>query len=120
MPFYEWSCEPCSQREKTFEYKMVPIAPTCSHCEQVMDRNYHAEHTRERAASGYPYITKNISGEPIEVTSPGHEAELCKQYGVAKRDDAAWLTKEHAGQDWRTGKPIYRESSGVGDPGCWV
>lgn len=99
---------------------MEPKAPTCSQCEQVMERDFPAEYGRGRAANGYPYVTKNISGEAIEVLSPGHEAELCKIHGVVKRDDAAWLTKEHAGQDWRTGKPIYRESSGVGDPGCWI
>lgn len=120
MPFYCWTCEKDQKYEKTFEMHMTPIAPKCAICEELMERDYTTEHSRHTPASGYPYITKNISGEPIEVTSLGHERELCKQYGVEKRDDAAWLTKEHMGVDWRTGKPIYHESSGVGDPGCWV
>jgi hypothetical protein len=99
---------------------MTPKAPTCSHCEQVMERDYMDEHSRHTPASGFPYVTSNITGSPITVTDLGHERELCRIHGVTKRDDAAWLTKEHAGLDWRTGKPIYRESSGVGDPGCWV
>lgn len=120
MPFYCWNCEPCSQYDKTFEVHMTPIAPHCRVCDSAMERDYTTEHSRHVPASGYPYITKNISGEPIEVTSLGHERELCKQYGVEKRDDQAWLSKEHVGQDWKTGKPIYREESGLGMPGCWV
>lgn len=120
MPFYCWNCEPCSQRDKTFEYKMEPIAPACSHCEQAMERDYPAEHSRSVASSGFPYVTSNITGSPVEVTSLGHEKELCRIHGVAKRDDQAWLSKEHAGLDWRTGKPIYREESGMGFKGTWI
>lgn len=98
---------------------MEPKAPVCA-CGAEMERDYMDEHARHVPSSGFPYVTSNITGSPIEVTDLGHERELCRIHGVTKRDDAAWLTKEHAGLDWRTGKPIYRESSGVGDPGCWV
>jgi hypothetical protein len=68
----------------------------------------------------YPFITKNFNGQPIEVTSRAHEKALCQQYGVVKRDDVGWLTKEHRGIDMKTRQPLYSESSGVGLPGCWV
>jgi len=120
MPFYMWCCEPCLKRgEKTFEYKMEPVPPVCA-CGANMERDYNAEAGGHVPSSGFPYTTSNITGSPIEVTDLGHEKELCRIHGVTKRDDAAWLTKEHAGLDWRTGKPLYNESSGVGDPGCWV
>lgn len=85
-----------------------------------MERDYMGEHGTHRPASGFPYTTSNISGQPIEVKSLEHERELCKQYGVTKRDDQAWLEKVHVGQDWKTGKPIYYEPSGRGMPGSWI
>jgi len=85
-----------------------------------MERDYHAEAGRHRPSSGFPYITSNISGKPIEVRSLEHEQALCKEYGVTKRDDQAWLEKEQVGHDWKTGKPIYWEPSGRGMPGSWI
>jgi len=120
VPFYEWACEACHKGEKTFEPKMEPRPPLCS-CGAEMERDYPAEARGHRPASGYPYITKNISpdGKPIEVRSPAHEAELCKIHGVVKRDDQAWIEKQHVGHDWKTGQPVYWEPSGRGMPGSW-
>jgi len=75
---------------------------------------------RQHAGQGsYPYTTSNITGKPIEVTSPGHEKELCKIHKVRKRDDAAWLEKEYKGFNPMTGKQEYSEGSGRGLPGSW-
>jgi hypothetical protein len=68
----------------------------------------------------YPFTTKMFNGKEIEVTSRAHEKALCQEYGVRKRDDAAWIDKEYLGYNSRTGKQEYRESSGVGNPGCWI
>ena len=68
----------------------------------------------------YPFTTKNFNGKPIEVTSKAHEKALMQEYGVTKRDDAAWIDKQFTGYNFRTGKPEYSESSGVGMPNCWV
>jgi hypothetical protein len=85
-----------------------------------MERDWHGEARRHTPSSGYPYITKNITGEPIEVRDSNHEAELCKMHNVVKRDDQAWLEKEFIGHNWRTGKPEYWEPSGRGMPGSWI
>lgn len=68
----------------------------------------------------YPFVTKNFNGQPIEVTSRAHEKSLMQEYGVRKRDDAAWTEKEYVGYNWRTKRQEYREGNGVGLPGCWV
>lgn len=74
------------------------------------------------SANGYPYTTKNIlpDGSPVIVESPAHERQLCKQHGVVKRDDAAWIGKEWLGYDFRTKKQKFKEGNGVGMPGCWI
>jgi hypothetical protein len=124
MPFYVWSCEDHvgaeKQVEQTFEAKPEPKAPSCAHCGTPMERDYHLESRRHIPASGYPYVTKNITGKEITVTDAGHEAELCKIHGVAKRDDAAWIEKRYVGYNWKTGEQEYTEGSGRGLPGSWV
>lgn len=122
MPFYVWSCNEGHEQEveKTFEHKMEPKAPDCPRCKQSMERDWHLESRRHTPASGYPYVTKNITGQPITVTDASHEAQLCKEHGVAKRDDAAWIDKEYLGYNWKTDKQEYKEGNGVGNPGCWV
>jgi len=120
MPFYNWVCEKCNATEQTFEHHCTPVAP--SHCKQPMVRDWHGEARVHTPASGYPYITRNITpdGSPVEVKSAAHEAELCKIHGVTKRDDQAWIEKEYVGHNWRTGKPEYWEPSGRGMPGSWI
>jgi len=71
------------------------------------------------AANGFPFTTTHITGKPIEVTSEGHLKALCQAHVVTHRPDVAWLEKQHLGSD-RTGKPIYREGSGMGLPGVWI
>lgn len=68
----------------------------------------------------YPFTTKMFTGQPVEVTSRAHERALMREHNVVKRDDAAWIDKEFVGWNRRTGKYEYKESSGVGNPGCWV
>lgn len=74
------------------------------------------------AASAFPYVTRNIhpDGKPIEVQSPAHLKELCKTFNVTPRDDAGYITKEYLGYNMQTKKQMYKESSGVGLPGCWI
>jgi hypothetical protein len=74
----------------------------------------------QNASNGYPYVTSNITGSPIEVRSPGHEAELCKVHRVVKRDDMAWIEKRYEGFDLKTKKQQYTEGSGRGLKGQWV
>jgi hypothetical protein len=68
----------------------------------------------------YPFVTRNFNGQPIEVTSRAHEKALMQQYGVTKRDDAAWIEKTYEGYDFRNRRQVFKEGNGVGLPGCWV
>lgn len=122
MPIYGFRCEADASHteEHYYPHRETDFTRLCETCESPMARDLTVEARTHRPASGFPYITKNITGEPIEVRSAVHEAELCRIHGVAKRDDQAWLGKEHVGHDWRTGKPIYYEPSGRGLPGSWI
>lgn len=118
MPVYDWKCSACPFEEEAFVETWRDLR-SCELCSAPMEKvwSLSAEH---RAASGYPYITKNITGEAIEVKSPGHERELCKLHGVNKRDDKAWENQEYLGWDPKARRQRYKEGNGVGTPGCWV
>ena len=81
-------------------------------CPHEKDHHFCTEKT-------FPFTTTAFNGKAIEVTSRAHEKALCQEYGVIKRDDAAWVEKELVGTNRRTGKPEYHEPSGMGLPGCW-
>ena len=107
MPTYCFICEKCNKTESLWKWVMEkPEAPEC--CSVPMDRDYRTEHFGHKPASGFPYVTKNITGEPIEIKSIEHERQVCKRYGVRKRDDAGYID-EHMG-----------EGSGRGLPGSWA
>ena len=72
------------------------------------------------AASGFPLTTKHIDGVERTFNSDRELQAFCKANGVTHRPDAGWLTKEIVGMDRKSGKPVYKEGSGVGLPGCWV
>lgn len=123
MPIYGFRCTADASHTEEHYYPLRTGTiedRSCTTCSSPMERDLTVEARNHRPASGYPYITKNITGEPIEVRNPIHEAELCRIHGVVKRDDQAWIGKEHVGHDWKTGKPIYYEPSGRGLPGSWV
>lgn len=80
----------------------------------------HPPDVRLVTEKSYPFTTKNFNGQEIEVTSRAHEKALCRQYGVVKRDDVAWIEKEFLGYNHYTGQQEYKEGRGVGMKGCWI
>lgn len=99
------------------------VCEKCGHEMEVGDYPYcpHGSVRRSaRQASGFPFTTTHFDGKPVEVTSEGHLRELCKIYDVTHRPDVAWVEKRITGYDRNSGKPIYKEGSGAGLPGCWV
>jgi hypothetical protein len=118
MPTYDWRCPGCSFEEEAYVESWKSPRP-CSECQVLMEKVWSTA-SEHRSGGGYPYKTKNITGKLIEVQSPSHEKQLCREHGVTKRDDAAWLWQEFEGVDMRTGKQKYREGNGVGMPGCWI
>lgn len=126
MPAYCFECEKCGQgREVWLWIAQKPETPECHNCQLPMERDYHAEHFGHKPASAFPYWTSNITGEPIEVKSSAHQAELCKLHGVRLRDDSAWIdeqveTEAYKTKDGQWGtRPRYTRGNGRGMPGSW-
>lgn len=117
MPIYAYECKGCQKQFDRYVHYTTSLNPECE-CGSPTEKIWRV--TRHMAASAFPFVTTNITGQPIEVTSPRHLDELCKMHGVTNRPDAAWVEKEYLGVDWRTGKQVYKESSGLGMPGCWI
>lgn len=121
MPTFDFECptKACFLGLKRDVY--LPLLssepPTCADCGKVMERVWSI--TKRDATSVYPYTTKNITGKPIEIRSPGHLKEIEKRHGVRLRDDAAYVTQRWEGYDPMTKKHVYKES-GAGMPGCWI
>lgn len=117
MPTYDFECTPCQKHVEAY----VPLRTTpfpCENCGAQMDKVWTTSY-RKRGA-GFPFTTKNLTGEPIVVESQQHLDQLCKEHNVTHRPDAAWIEKTYEGYDFRTGKQKYREGTGAGLPGCWV
>jgi hypothetical protein len=94
-------------------------------CGKPMERDYRTEHFGHKPASIFPYVTKDITGEPIEIRSIEHQREVCKQYGVRLRDDAAWVDEQVETEAYKTPdgqwgtRPRYTRGNGRGMPGSW-
>lgn len=85
-----------------------------------MERDLTVESRRHIPGSAWPFTTTHLTGKPETF---GNQAELdrrCKELGVTHRPDNAWITQEHCGVDFATGKTIYKEGSGAGMPGSWI
>lgn len=119
MPVYAFQCTNEHEWEGYLPLFDSPN-PVCASCGGSSERVWRGRN--HRAASVFPYVTTNLhpDGKPVEVKSASHLERLCKEFGVVHRPDVGWLTKEDMGLDFRTGKRVYKESSGVGLPGCWV
>lgn len=131
MPFFEFSCPEldCSENEGVWRAKWTADRPSCPTHGKEMERDWHAEARGHRPGQAYPYVTKNITGEPIEVRDAGHLRELCKIHGVIPRQDAAWA--EPMEERWEQGKfnrytlkwegqgMFKKEGSGRGLPNSW-
>ncbi len=104
------SCE----QEHGFE-KYLPLRgdpnPPCEVCQGPTERVWSLG-SHHVGSSTFPYVTKNITGKPIEIKSASHLEQVCKQYGVTHRDDEAWVEKR-----FENGK--YIESSGQGMKRTW-
>lgn len=117
MPIYAYEC-PSGHQFERYVPKFDDPAPECADCGAFGSEKIWKV-TRHLGGGTFPFVTTHITGKPVEVTSEAHLQALCKEHGVNPRPDAAWLTKEYVGVDFRTGKQIYKEGSGMGLPGCW-
>lgn len=94
--------------------------PACPKCGGAMERFYSLGNGHS-GTNGYPYVTRNITpdGSPVEVRSPGHEADLCKRYGLRKRDDVGFVEERWEGWDFAKKEHRFSGGGGRGLPGAW-
>lgn len=117
MPTYDFSCTKCEKGFEAYLPLRMDPNPPCE-CGGETERVW-ALGNSQKGSDTYPYITKNINGKPIEITSAAHLERVCKENGVTHRPDNGWIEKTYLGTD-RKGKHHYHESSGRGMPGSWV
>lgn len=120
MPIYDFLCPSCETGHLDRYVPGIGETIPCVDCGTKTEIVWSI--TPRDGMSVYPYVTRNITkdGSPVEVKSALHLKELCRKHGVTPRDDSAWITKEWHGYDWKTKRQVYTESTGVGDPGCWI
>jgi hypothetical protein len=123
MPTFDWECPKGHQFEAFVHSKADGVDCPVELAEGGLCATHAVETiwaiTKRGGQGQYPYVTKHITGKPIEITDAAHESRVMKENGVRKRDDAAWLTQEWTGYDMKTKKQNYKES-GAGMPGCWI
>lgn len=119
MPIYQFECTSCKDGFEQYLSLRGEENPPCRTCSSPTERVW-ALGSQHKGSGIYPYVTRNLdpTGKPVEVRSASHLDSLCKQFNVVHRPDVAFIEKQHLGCD-RTGKPIYKEGSGAGLPGCW-
>jgi hypothetical protein len=119
MPVYSFSCKECKNEFEAYVTKIGGDSP-CSCGSESVEKVWAI--TQRSGTMCFPYVTTNIhpDGKPIEIKSEKHLQQLCKEYGVVHRPDAAWLEKERIGYNFRTKKQEYKEGTGMGMPGVWI
>lgn len=110
MPIYQFECEEKHGFEKYLPLRENPNPP-CEVCQGPTEKVWSLGSSHV-GSSTFPYITKNITGKPVEVKSASHLDQLCKQHGVVNRPDQAWIDKK-----FENGR--YVEGTGMGYKGSW-
>jgi hypothetical protein len=118
LPVYDLSCA-CGREWEAYVALRSHENPLCV-CGQLPERVWGLS-LKHVPGGTYPYTTTNLrpDGKPVTITSDAHLQRLCKEFGATPRPDNGWLTKEYKGVDFKTGKQIYKEGSGMGLPGSW-
>lgn len=119
MPTYSYSCSDCQYEYDAYVGKIGEMHP-CRSCGSAKVEKIWAI-TRRNGYMVFPYITKHITGSPIEIRDAAHLKQLELEHNVRLRDDAAYaVPNEYLGYNRATKKHEYKEGSGAGMPGCWV
>ena len=84
MPMYTYSCsnDECNGVDYLVSHmnEHRPTWKRCSLCGKRAHRTYEAP----QLAIFHPYVTPDITGSEVEVTSPRQEDELCRRHGVTR------------------------------------
>lgn len=81
MPTYTYYCKKCNHEEDhIFPMRGTPDRLVHIGCGETMRRIFKAPQVHVRQ----PYVTSNITGEPVEIRSARQEEDLCNRHGVAR------------------------------------
>lgn len=90
MPRYDYLCQVCGPLEVYYALKDYPGDRTdCPRCGKPVVRQYLSApslHCHD------PYIDEDITGEPIEITSPAHRDRVLAENGLSM-DSARYVPK---------------------------
>lgn len=120
MPIYGFRCTCGQTEEHFFHVRDEKPSAKCGKCSLEMQRDLTVEARNHIPGSAWPMTTLHLTGKPETFASQAQLDARCKELGVTHRPDNAWISQEHQGVDFRTGKTIYKEGSGAGLPGSWV
>lgn len=123
MPIYTYQCQSCKNEFEKYVPYTTSGDPECGECGEATEKIWKV--TRHYGSgSTFPFVTKHLNGQPIEVTSESHLQQLCKQYGKVSRPDVGWIEERYEGAEYdrKTGKfkQKYTGGSGRGLPGSWI
>ena len=79
MPVYQFRCHGCDKGREIFRKKMNPPKRViCKTCHKVMYQYY----SRIGVGKFTPYTTEDVTGKPIEFTSPKQRDEVLAKHGL--------------------------------------
>lgn len=114
MPFFGWRCPQCDKTEVKFEPKWREDMSSSCECGAGMERDLTVETRRHIPGNAFPYITTNITGQPLEIKSLAHLREVEKIHGVRQRDDSDFVEEQWQGWDFQSKQHRYGGRSGGG------
>lgn len=126
MPLYVIACfneegNPVHEEELYLPRYDSPNPP-CSCCGNPTERVWRGRQ-RHGSLSGFPLVTKMLSGKWERFESRSEWEQAVKAKGLVIRDDASWQDEElgEPAYDWKTGRTVYpNKTSGRGCKGQWV
>lgn len=86
MPLYDYQCEDCQQVEERYAGMDQPELE----CRQCGGKAHRVFSTRYWVHGEPDYVTDNISGKPVRVTSRRQLRDLLKQHGLMERFGKGW------------------------------
>jgi putative FmdB family regulatory protein len=99
MPRYDYSCDVCGPMELFFSLSSYPgdeiECPSCG--EEIARRAY----TPPALHCHDPYIDEDITGSPIEITSPAHRDRILAEHNLSM--DSAKYVRKPQRNNWEDG-----------------
>lgn len=88
MPLYDFKC-PCGNIEEAWA-KMDEKTKTCE-CGQDMTRMITSNFNIDADFASRDYVTDNITGSPVRITSKKQLRSLCRDNGVMPKYGKGWV-----------------------------